>query len=211
MTNAHVVAGTQHVDVYLADSVRSYPATVVVFDPETDVAVLAVPDLTAPALRLGPELRRGDDAVVAGFPGDGPLQATAARVRGRIRAVGEDIYGAGSVERDVYALRAEVRSGNSGGPLLDPQGRVVGLVFAASVDDPSTGYALTPDEVRPALDASRTTSVRGAHRGLHRLTCLDHPRLSRKSTTSWVTTSGASSCTKWPTPSSRRHRCGPSR
>ena len=159
MTNAHVVAGTRHVDVYLADSVQPYPATVVVFDPETDVAVLAVPDLLAPALRLGPELRRGDDAVVAGFPADGPLQASAARVRGRIRAVGEDIYGVGSVERDVYALRAEVRSGNSGGPLLDAEGRVVGLVFAASVDDPSTGYALTPDEVRPALDASRTTSA----------------------------------------------------
>ena len=63
------------------------------------------------------------------------------------------------MQRDVYALRAEVRSGNSGGPLLDPQGRVVGLVFAASVDDPSTGYALTPDEVRPALDAGRTAEA----------------------------------------------------
>jgi S1-C subfamily serine protease len=159
MTNAHVVAGTREVDVYLADSVHPYRATIVVFDPRTDVAVLAVPDLKASPLTLGPELQRGDDAVVAGFPGDGPLQATAARVRGQITAVGEDIYGVGSVQRDVYALRADVRSGNSGGPLLDPQGRVVGLVFAASVDDPSTGYALTPHEVRPALEASRTTDA----------------------------------------------------
>ncbi len=156
MTNAHVVAGTRQLSVSLAGSVRPYRATVVVFDPATDVAILDVPGLEASVLQFGPDLRRGDDAVVAGFPGDGPLMATAARVRGEIRAVGEDIYGQKAVERQVYALRAEVRSGNSGGPLLDADGRVVGLVFAASVDDPTTGYALTPDAVRPALVASRT-------------------------------------------------------
>ncbi len=77
MTNAHVVAGTRQLDVYLVDSLRPYPAEVVVFDPATDVAVLDVPGLPAPALSFGPGLRRGDDAVVAGFPGDGPLAAYA--------------------------------------------------------------------------------------------------------------------------------------
>lgn len=158
MTNAHVVAGTAGLAVLPAGATVALPATVVVFDPDTDVAILDVPGLQAPALRFGPELRRGDGAVVAGYPGNGPLRATPARVRGRIIAVGTNIYGAGSVERDVYALRSKVRSGNSGGPMLDSAGDVVGMVFAASVDDPSTGYALTPDEVRPALAASRTAT-----------------------------------------------------
>lgn len=165
MTNAHVVAGTRQLDVYLVDSLRPYPAEVVVFDPATDVAVLDVPGLPAPALSFGPGLRRGDDGVVAGFPGDGPLASSPARVRSQIRAVGKDIYGRAQVERSVYALRAEVRSGNSGGPLLDPSGRVAGVVFAASVDDPATGYALTPEAVRPALKAgmkARTVVPTGA-------------------------------------------------
>lgn len=156
LTNAHVVAGTDEVSVYRSDSARAYPATVVAFDPRTDVAVLDVPDLDAPALRAGPELSRGDQGVVVGYPGDGPLLATAARVRGHVRAIGEDIYGSGSVEREVYALRTQVRSGNSGGPLLDTEGRWVGLVFAASVDDPSTGYALRPSAVADTIAAGRT-------------------------------------------------------
>ncbi len=159
MTNAHVVAGTAGLAVLPAGSTVALPATVVVFDPDTDVAILDVPGLEAPALHFGAELSRGDDAVVAGYPGNGPLRATPARVRGRITAVGADVYGTGSVERDVYALRAKVRSGNSGGPMLNPAGDVVGMVFAASVDDPSTGYALTPDAVRPALAASRTATL----------------------------------------------------
>ncbi len=89
-------------------------------------------------------------------------------MRSQIRAVGKDIYGRDQVERSVYALRAEVRSGNSGGPLLDPSGRVAGVVFAASVDDPATGYALTPEAVRPALKAgikARTSVPTGACTG----------------------------------------------
>lgn len=156
LTNAHVVAGADQVRVFIADSVRPYAADVVVFDPQTDVAVLAVPDLEAPVLAPGPELPRGAEAVVAGYPGDGPLLATAARVRGHLRAVGADIYGADTVERDVYALRTAIRSGNSGGPLLDAQGRWVGLVFAASADDGSTGYALRPSALAADLAAARS-------------------------------------------------------
>ncbi len=159
MTNAHVVAGAATVEVLVGGTGRARTATVIAFDPDTDVAILAVPGMTAPPLAFGDDLRRGDDAVVAGFPGDGPLRASPARVRAHLTAVGEDIYGRGVVERDVYALRAEVRSGNSGGPLLDPAGDVVGLVFAASVDDPSTGYALTPEAVAPALADSRAAAT----------------------------------------------------
>jgi S1-C subfamily serine protease len=88
--------------------------------------------------------------VVAGFPGGGRLTASAARVRGRISARGTDIYGHGQVTRDVYAVRGTIRPGNSGGPLLSPDGHIVGVVFASSVDDPDTGYALTADQVAAA-------------------------------------------------------------
>ncbi len=159
MTNAHVVAGSETVRVSVAGSPRIYAGTVVYFDPKADVAVVWVPDLAASPLPIGSDLVRGDEGVVAGFPGDGPLRATPARVRGQVLAVGSDIYDVAEVEREVYSLRARVQPGNSGGPLLDPTGAVVGLVFAASVSDADTGYALTPDEFRPALRASRTAEV----------------------------------------------------
>jgi S1-C subfamily serine protease len=96
-----------------------------------------------------------------GYPNDGPLTASAGRVRGIINAAGEDIYGNATVTREVIAVRAVVRPGNSGGPLVDVGGRVVGVVFAASVDDPETGYALTVQEVSAAAAAGRhrTTAV----------------------------------------------------
>jgi S1-C subfamily serine protease len=96
---------------------------------------------------------------VAGFPGGGPLDAGAARVRGVVDARGTDIYGSGSVVREIYSLRADVRSGNSGGPLLSPDGDVYGVIFAASVDDPSTGYALTAQTVAPAAKAGRRATA----------------------------------------------------
>src|SRR5207237_1191643 len=127
---------------------------VVLFDPQKDVAVLAVPGLRATPLQLaGGDIVRGDDAVVAGFPRNGPFSAGAARVRAVTPAVGEDIYGKPGVEREVYSLYANVQQGNSGGPLLDTSGHVVGIVFAKSLDDPSTGYALTIKEVRGDIRA----------------------------------------------------------
>jgi S1-C subfamily serine protease len=148
VTNAHVVAGVEAPTVQVAGQGPKYPARVVLFDPQRDVAVLAVPDLTAPALRLAPtDLGRGDDAVVAGFPRNGPFSAGAARVRSVLSAIGEDIYGKPGVTREVYSLYANVQQGNSGGPLLDTSGRIVGIVFAKSLDDALTGYALTVKEV----------------------------------------------------------------
>ena len=97
--------------------------------------------------------------MVAGFPGGGPLDAEAARVRARLSARGQDIQGGGSVIRDIYAIRSRVLPGNSGGPLLAIDGSVYGVVFAAAVHDSSTGYVLTADEVAPAADAGRSATA----------------------------------------------------
>ncbi len=156
MTNAHVLAGVSAPKVTLADG-RTLPATVVLFDAETDVAVLRVPGLKGAPLPFAAPAADGADAVVVGYPQDGPFRADAARVRQTQQARGPDIYGAGRVDRQVYALRGRVRPGNSGGPLLDPSGGVLGVVFAAAADDPDTGYALTAAEV--AGQAARGTTA----------------------------------------------------
>ncbi|WP_022900225.1 MarP family serine protease [Humibacter albus] len=157
VTNAHVVAGSSTVAV--VQDGRSYTATVVGFDAQRDVAVLRVPDLNAPALARGPSLGAGDPAVVAGYPGGGAYTLGSARVRAELSAVGTDIYQRNTVVRQVYSLRATVRPGNSGGPLFDDSGEVVGMVFARSTTSSDTGYALTLDEVSPLLTKVGTTPV----------------------------------------------------
>jgi S1-C subfamily serine protease len=161
MTNAHVVAGVEHPGVTMRGTGRTYAAQVVYLDPLVDVAVLEVPGLSAPRLAFAGPAQRGDPAVVAGFPGGGPLTASAARIRGRLSARGTDIYGHGQVTRDVYAVRGTIRPGNSGGPLLAPDGSVYGVVFASALDDPETGYALTAAQVSTAarVGATSTTPV----------------------------------------------------
>jgi S1-C subfamily serine protease len=159
VTNAHVVAGSSRVSVSVDGTGPETNASVVAFDPARDVAVLAVDGLGAPALVAGGTLGAGDDAVVAGFPGDEGLFVGAARVREVIVATGADIYGRPGVDRQVYSLRADIRKGASGGPVLDANGRAVGMVFASSLDDSKTGYALTLAEVAPVLEqaeAART-------------------------------------------------------
>jgi len=158
VTNAHVVAGVESQHVRIRGTGRSYDARVVVFDPRRDLAVLSVPGLPAPALTPGPDLKRSDGAVVAGFPLDGPYRVDSARVRDVLTATGADIYGNPGVTREVYSLFARVEPGNSGGPLLSPLGDVVGIVFAKSLDDDQTGYALTLDEARPVLEAASRSS-----------------------------------------------------
>jgi len=158
VTNAHVVAGMSSQDVRIQGTGRSYDARVVVFDPQRDLAVLSVPGLPAAALPQGPNLKRSDSAIVAGFPLDGPYRLDSARVRDLLTATGADIYGNPGVARNVYSLFARVEPGNSGGPLLSPSGQVVGIVFAKSLDDDSTGYALTMDEARPVLEAANRSS-----------------------------------------------------
>ena len=159
VTNAHVVAGMASPRVRVQGTGRSYDSQVVVFDPQRDLAVLDVRGLRAPALREGDQLGRGDGAVVAGFPLDGPYRLDPARVRTVLTARGSDIYGAPGTVREVYSLYARVEPGNSGGPLLSRDGRVVGIVFAKSLDDVSTGYALTLHEAAPVLDAARAATA----------------------------------------------------
>jgi S1-C subfamily serine protease len=160
ITNAHVVAGTDRVQVETADG--TLDATVVTYDPETDVAVLKVPGLRAPVLQLAAQPAiSGLSGLVLGYPLDGPYTASAARVRDRIHLRGPDIYNASTVVRNVYTVRAVVRSGNSGGPLLDGSGQVLGLVFGAAVDNDETGFVLTDDEIADdvAIASSRNVEV----------------------------------------------------
>ncbi|MEU0411334.1 MarP family serine protease [Streptomyces griseorubiginosus] len=159
MTNAHVVGGVDEPTVQIGGEGRKYDATVVLYDWQRDIAVLDVPDLKAPALQFTSEdAASGDSAIVAGFPENGSYDVRAARVRGRIDAHGPDIYHRGTVSRDVYSLYATVRQGNSGGPLLTPEGKVYGVVFAKSLDDADTGYALTADEIQQDIAKGRTAN-----------------------------------------------------
>lgn len=159
MTNAHVVGGVEEPTVQIGGEGRKYDAKVVLYDWRRDIAVLDVPDLKAPALRFSAQdADGGNGAIVAGFPENGSYDVRAARVRGRITANGPDIYHRGTVARDVYSLYATVRQGNSGGPLLTPQGKVYGVVFAKSLDDAQTGYALTADEIRTDIAKGRTAA-----------------------------------------------------
>ncbi len=157
MTNAHVVAGVSKPDVEVAGQKRR--ATVVLYDPDRDIAVLAVPGLNLTPLAFVKEAKPGDSAIVAGYPLDGPYRADSARVRGTQNAQGPNIYQDKTVVREIYALRTRVRSGNSGGPLLDTKGGVYGVIFARAEDDPQTGYALTAKEVASDAAKGRTATT----------------------------------------------------
>ncbi len=163
MTNAHVVAGVKEPVVNVNG--RKVDATVVLYDPDRDIAVLRVPGLTGTPLSFAGAAATGDSAIVVGYPQDGPYRADAARVRGTQDARGPNIYQNKTVVREIYALRARVRPGNSGGPLLDPSGGVYGVVFAAAADDPQTGYALTAKEVAGDASQGRTATAQVSTRG----------------------------------------------
>ena len=128
-----------------------------VFDPKRDIAVLDVPELTAAPLAFLDDGKSGDSALVVGYPQDGPFHVDPARIREQITATGADIYSNGNVRREVFSLYAQVQQGNSGGPLLSTDGRVLGVVFAKSLEDKNTGYALTAREV--ASDAQNGAST----------------------------------------------------
>jgi S1-C subfamily serine protease len=158
LTNAHVVAGTRSISVE-QDGDR-HAGRVVEYDPERDLAVVYVPGLSAPVMNFASTpAQTGADAIVLGYPLDGPYNAQAARIRedGPIR--GPDIYNSATVTRDIYTIRGLVRSGNSGGPLVDPSGDVLGVVFAAAADDPQTGFALSAAEAAPVVSAGRTATA----------------------------------------------------
>ena len=162
MTNAHVVAGVSDPVVIVGD--EEVPATVVHYNEDLDVAVLAVDGLSRPFLRFDRNGRERQPGAVLGYPQDGPYDVQAARIRTEQRLRSPDIYGNGTVVREVFSIRALVRPGNSGGPLVDADGEVLGVIFAASVSDQDTGYALTAEQVRESA-ARGVTSEREVSTG----------------------------------------------
>ncbi|MDQ1727185.1 MAG: hypothetical protein QOK14_1230 [Frankiaceae bacterium] len=152
MTNAHVVAGVTKPTVTVPGG-KDYRATVVLFDPQRDIAILYVPGLPLAPLPIGSAVGTSTQGVVAGYPESHPLTVVPARVRDRIQVRGPDIYHRHQATREIYSLNTVVRPGNSGGPLLSLDGAVLGIVFAESLEDPNTGYAVTAGEFAPDLAA----------------------------------------------------------
>jgi S1-C subfamily serine protease len=150
MSNAHVVAGSDSVTVEVDG--QNYDAAVVSYDPDADISILDVPGLPSPPLAFAEKpAPTGTDAVVMGYPGGGDFIATPARIREIIELNGPDIYRTTTVTREVYTIRGTVRQGNSGGPMIDRGGEVLGVVFGAAVDDADTGFVLTGSEVSRQL------------------------------------------------------------
>ena len=152
MTNAHVVAGVAKPTVTVPGG-ETFDATVVLYDAERDIAILYVPQLPLAALPIGSPASTAAQGVVAGYPGGNPLKVAPARVRDRIPVRGPDIYHRRQVTREIYSLNTVVRPGNSGGPFLGEGGQVLGIVFAESLEDPNTGYAVTAAEFASDLAA----------------------------------------------------------
>lgn len=161
MTNAHVVAGVDDPEVVVGQD--GFDAEVVHYDPDLDVAVLKFDSGSIPPLPLteaGAPTPAEAPVAILGYPNDGPFDIESGRIRSQQTLRSPDIYGDGSVIRDVYSIRGLVRPGNSGGPIVDSSGRVAGLVFAASVTDDQTGYALTAEQIRGAAAAGVANSAK---------------------------------------------------
>lgn len=152
VTNAHVVAGVDAPVVELPGG-RAGEGRIVLFDPVVDLAVIAVGGLGDAPLAIADPVPAGTQAVVQGYPHGGPFTSGSAAVVSVGSVPVPDIYDGPATPREVYALAADVRPGNSGGPLLSAQGAVVGVVFARALDDDARGYAMTTSELRPALAA----------------------------------------------------------
>lgn len=156
MTNAHVVAGIDDPEVIVDDDTVS--AEVVYYNPDIDVAVLSFDSDDLPVLPFDNTAQAQDGVAILGYPQDGPFHVEPARIRSEQRLRSPNIYGDGAVIREVFSLRGRILPGNSGGPILSSEGDVVGVVFAASVTDHDTGYALTAGQVAAAAAAGRTSS-----------------------------------------------------
>ena len=150
VTNAHVIAGVAEPSVEMASG-EVVTGRTVYFDPAEDLAVLAVDPLDVPALEIGEPADAGATGYVMGFPAGGPFVAGPAIVQARDVSRINDIYGGSPSELEIYQLNADVRQGNSGGPLVDEQGRVIGVVFARAVEGSAVGFALTAQQAGEVL------------------------------------------------------------
>ncbi|GAA3742984.1 MarP family serine protease [Leifsonia bigeumensis] len=158
VTNAHVVAGVSE-PVVEVPGAGATPGRIVYFDPQKDLAVIAVKDLAASPIPLSPTLPEGSDAVFDGYPLGGPFQSGSARVDRVMTVRVNDIYGNNPSSLEVYQLAADVQEGNSGGPLLSTDGLAAGVIFAKSADTAGVGYALTMQELQPVADRAESLSA----------------------------------------------------
>ena len=165
VTNAHVVAGESDTTVTPAGTGIQLDATPVHYDPENDLSLLQVNGLGGTPLSFTPDVQAGTAGAVLGYPENGPFTIAPARVGATGPVVTEDSYGQGPITRELTALRGEVRSGNSGGPLVDGAGRVMGTVFAATTQGKPGGYAVPNDVVAQALSDSTGEVSTGACTG----------------------------------------------
>jgi S1-C subfamily serine protease len=151
VTNAHVVAGQDDTRILPGGREPGLAAQAIHFDPRNDLAVLRVVGLDAPALDIASDPPAGTSAAILGFPLNGPYDVRAGRLGQTREVVSQDAYGRGPVRRRIVALRGAVRSGNSGGPMVDGEGRVVATIFAATTSGPRGGYGVPNAVVRSAL------------------------------------------------------------
>jgi uncharacterized membrane protein required for colicin V production len=160
ITNAHVVAGQKDTRVLLRGRQPGLDAQALAFDPKNDLAVLRVPGLKADPLEIVQTPKSGTSAAILGFPGNGPYDVRAGRIGATREVITQDAYGQGPVRRSITSLRGAVRSGNSGGPMVDADGRVVTTVFAATTSGPRGGFGVPNVLVRATLEkASRSSGV----------------------------------------------------
>jgi hypothetical protein len=148
VTNAHVVAGQDDTTVQLRGEGPHIDVEAIWFDPRNDLAVLRAPGLAeAPALRLNESAAAGVSGAILGFPENGPYDVQPGRLGGTSTVVTQDAYGRGPVRRKITSVRGLVRSGNSGGPVVDGRGRVVTTIFAATVADGGQNGFGVPDSI----------------------------------------------------------------
>jgi S1-C subfamily serine protease len=149
VTNAHVVAGADDTTITTLSGMQ-YDATAVYYQPEDDLALLRI-EGEVPTLPISTDGEPGAPAAVLGYPENGPYTMTPARIGDTRQTLSEDSYGRGPIQRTITALGGDVRSGNSGGPLLNADGYVVGVVFAATTRGPAGGFAVPVEEVTEAI------------------------------------------------------------
>lgn len=161
VTNAHVVAGESSTQIQVGSG--SYPATPVLYDPVFDLAVLRTDAPVGPPLHIDPDnVSRGTQGAVVGYPENRSLTVGPAGVAAVLTAQGRDIYNTRNVVRTVYQIDAKVEPGNSGGPLVGSDGRVVGVVFSRSTVSSGVGYALaSPGVLTRVHEAEQRTSTVG--------------------------------------------------